>query len=212
MVCRLCGLRRARRACPALGHDICAVCCGTKRLVEIPCPPDCGYLVSAREHPPALAVRQQQRDLDVAMHLVRDLNERQSRIFFLVATFIVRYEPPELQALADEDVAEASAALAATFETAARGVIYEHHAATAAGARLSAALKPLLAEAAQGGGTPFERDTSVVLRRLEDVARHRQGLGDGGPRALVELLGRVIRKTDEEAGGPAAEPPRLIVP
>ena len=48
MLCPLCGKRNARRACPALGHLICAVCCGTKRLTEIACPSDCGYLATAR--------------------------------------------------------------------------------------------------------------------------------------------------------------------
>jgi hypothetical protein len=212
MTCRLCGQRRARRACPALGHDICAACCGTKRLVEIQCPASCGYLSVAREHPPATAVRQQRRDLGTAMQLVRDFNQRQSQIFFLTATFIVRYQPPELHPLVDDDVAEAAAALASTFETSARGVIYEHPATTAAGGRLAAALRPLLTEAGQGGGTPFERDTAVVLRRIEAGARHSQGLLDGGPRALVELLGRVIRRDDDADPPPPAEPSRLIVP
>jgi|KBSMisStaDraftv2_1062788.scaffolds.fasta_scaffold23965_3 hypothetical protein len=215
MTCRLCGERRARRACPALGHDICAVCCGTKRLGEIKCPANCGYLAAAREHPPATAVRQQRRDLDTAMHLVRDFNQRQSRIFFLTASFIVQYQPSELHPLVDEDVAEAASALAATFETSARGVIYEHPATTAAGGRLAAALKPLLTDSGQGGGTAFERDAAVVLRRIEDAARHGQGLGDAAPRALVELLGRVIRPGrghDDDAAEPPAEPSRLIVP
>ena len=218
MTCPLCGERRARRACPALGHDICAVCCGTKRLGEIKCPTSCGYLATAREHPPATAVRQQRRDLDTAMHLVRDFNQRQSQIFFLTASFIVQYQPSELHPLVDEDVAEAAAALAATFETSARGVIYEHPATTAAGGRLAAALKPLLTESGQGGGTAFERDAAVVLRRIEDGARHGQGLGDAGPRALVELLGRVIRPGGGDPGDnngpsrPPAEPSRLIVP
>ncbi len=213
VICRLCNQRRARRACPALGHDICAVCCGTKRLVEIRCPADCGYLAAAREHPPAAAVRQQEQDLEVAVQLVRDLNERQSQIFFLVATFVVRYQPPELHSLVDDDVAEAAAATAATFETSTRGVIYEHHAATAPGAHLAAALRPVLAEAGRNGGTPFERDAAVVLRRIEEFARHRQG-ADANPRALVELLGRVIRKTGETAQAlPEGDaPPRLIVP
>lgn len=214
MTCRLCGQRRARRACPALGHDICAVCCGTKRLGEIQCPANCGYLAAAREHPPATAVRQQRRDLSAAMHLVRDFSQRQSQIFFLTASFIVRYQPPELHPLVDEDVAEAAAALAATFETSARGVIYEHPATTAAGGRLAAALRPLLAESGQGGGTSFERDTAVVLRRIEEAARHGQG-PDTGPRALVELLGRVIRPgpgRDDAEPSPPAEPSRLIVP
>ena len=38
MLCSLCGQRRAKRACPALGQQIWPVCCATKRLVEIRCP------------------------------------------------------------------------------------------------------------------------------------------------------------------------------
>ena len=51
MSCPLCHTRKPRRACPALNQTICAVCCGTKRLIEIQCPDDCVYLTSAREHP-----------------------------------------------------------------------------------------------------------------------------------------------------------------
>src|SRR6185436_15038482 len=125
VVCPLCGARRARRGCPALGKQICAVCCGTKRLTQIQCPSDCAYLATAREHPPAAAVRQQQRDLGLLVQFMRDFNQRQSQLFFLIATFLARYEAPEFQPLIDDDVGEAAAALASTFETAARGVIYE---------------------------------------------------------------------------------------
>jgi hypothetical protein len=191
------------------------VCCGTKRLVEIRCPPDCGYLASAREHPPAVALRRHQQDVDSAVQLLRDLNERQTRLFFLVATFIARYQPSELHQLADADVAEAAAALAATYETASRGVIYEHQAASASGARLAAALKGLLAEAGKGGGTPFERDTAVVLRRLEGAARDARA-GGSAPRLLVEMLVRITARSGNDGGGgtegPPEEPSRLIVP
>ena len=71
-VCPLCGARRAKRACPGVSRDICAVCCGTKRLTEIRCPVDCGYLAVSREHPPASTVKQHQ--LDVAL-LVRGVEE-----------------------------------------------------------------------------------------------------------------------------------------
>jgi len=74
MSCPLCRDRRGRRACPALGESICSICCGTKRLVEVPCPSDCGYLASAREHPPAVVVRQRQKDLGLLAHFMRDLN------------------------------------------------------------------------------------------------------------------------------------------
>src|SRR5215831_12443457 len=126
VVCPLCGVRKARRGCPALGHQICAICCGTKRLTEIACPSDCTWLASAREHPPASAVKRQQHDLSLLVQFMRDFSERQSQLFFLIQTFFNEYTPPELQPLVDDDVAEATTALAATFETSSRGVIYEH--------------------------------------------------------------------------------------
>jgi len=212
VICPLCGTRRARRACPALGKQICAVCCGTKRLTQIQCPSDCAYLASARAHPPAVTVRQQHRDLGLLMHSMRDFNERQSQLFFLIVTFLARYEPPELQPLIDDDVGEATAALAATFETASRGVIYEHRPASLPAERLVTALKPLLAEAGKGGGSSFERDVAVVLRRIEDAAREARGVEPENRRALLDLIGRVL--TTEAAGDREAAPsePRLIVP
>ena len=211
VVCPLCGLRRARRACPALGKQICAVCCGTKRLVEIQCPSDCVYLAVAREHPPAAVVRQQQRDIQLLVRFIRDFNERQSQLFFLIDAFLLRYQPPELQLLIDEDVIDAAASLAATSETAARGVIYEHRPASPPAERLVAALKPLLAKAGQGGGTPFERDAAVVLRRIEEAAREARAVDRENRRAFLDLLGLVIPESEEEER-PSSAAPRLIVP
>ena len=214
MVCPLCGQRKARRACPALGHQICAVCCGTKRLTEIRCPSDCAYLATAREHPPAALVRQQQRDFGLFVQFTRDFNERQSQLFLMVCAFLARYEPPELQRVLDEDIGAASAALASTFETATRGVIYEHRPASPPAERLAAALKPLLLEAGQHGGTAFERDAAVVLRRIEEAVRDLRVTAPDDRGGFLELVGRVIRKTDAiaETDGQEGETPRLIVP
>ena len=147
VVCSLCGTRRARRGCPALDKQICSVCCGTKRLVQISCPSDCTWLASAREHPPATVVRQQQRDVGLLGRFMRDLTQGQSELFFLIAAFLAGYQAPELHAPMDDDVAEAIGALAATFETASRGLIYEHRPASVLAERLTTALKPVLAEA-----------------------------------------------------------------
>ena len=120
--CPLCRKRKVRRACPALRSDICSFCCGTKRLTEIQCPKDCPYLSAAREHPPAAFVRQQQHDIALLLQYMRDFSEGQSQLFLMAGTFLAGYQPPELHALLDEDVAGAAAALAATYETAAHGV------------------------------------------------------------------------------------------
>jgi hypothetical protein len=44
MKCVKCGLRKGKRACPALKGDICPQCCGEHRLKEIACPADCSWL------------------------------------------------------------------------------------------------------------------------------------------------------------------------
>jgi hypothetical protein len=213
VICPLCGIRRARRGCPALDKQICAVCCGTKRLVEIQCPSDCPYLGNAREHPAAAVVRQQQRDMSVLAKFMRDFDERQSQLFFLVATFLARYQPPELQPLIDDDIREAAAALAATFETASRGVIYEHRPTSLSAERLVAALKPLLAEVGKGAGSAFERDAGVVLRRVEDAARDARALEPDNRRVLLDVIGRLIAKAPaDDRETPQPPEPRLIMP
>jgi hypothetical protein len=215
MTCPLCGSRRARRSCPALGKQICAVCCGTKRLVEIACPGSCSYLASAREHPPAVIVRQQQRDVGRLLHHMRDLDERQSQLFFVLGSFLHQYDPPDLHPIVDDDVAQAAAALANTLETAARGVIYEHRPASLPASRLATALAAVVAEAGAPGGAAFDRAAAVVLRRLEEGA----GAGGDDPsdrRPFLALLARVLQHSPAEGADPAGPgesgQPRLILP
>jgi hypothetical protein len=42
--CPRCESRKAKRSCPALGADICPVCCAEGRLTTIACPTDCIHL------------------------------------------------------------------------------------------------------------------------------------------------------------------------
>jgi hypothetical protein len=197
VLCPLCGQRKARRSCPALGQQICPVCCATKRLVEIKCPETCPYLTTSREHPPAAARRRQQSDVGTIVRAMQDLNDRQSHLFFLASSFLVNYEPPALHGLVDEDVTEAMAALAGTFETASRGVIYEHRPSSLPAERLANALKPLLEEA-RGSGSGFERDAAVVFRRIEAAAQEARGEAGENRRAFLDLLGRVITREKTE--------------
>ncbi len=217
MPCPLCGVRKARRACPALDHEICTVCCGTKRLTEIRCPEDCGYLAAAREHPPAVAHRQHQRDLLLFIDALRDFNQRQSQLFLAINSVIAQYVPPELQTITDADVIDAAAALAATFETASRGVIYEQRPSTRSAEHLAGAVRTLLLRAGQSGGSAFERDAAVVLHRIEQTARTAQKAEPTNPRAYLGLIERVARQSDHAPQGDAATMDsapvsRLIVP
>jgi len=43
-LCPRCGIRIAKRACPALGSRLCNLCCGRLRQKELHCPPACPHL------------------------------------------------------------------------------------------------------------------------------------------------------------------------
>jgi hypothetical protein len=202
MLCPSCGQRKARRACPALGSNICTVCCGTKRIVEIRCPADCGYLASAREHPAAVVRRRQERDVAQLLPTIRHLTERQYQLFFLFHTMMARYTPQGFSRLVDADVADAAAAVAATLETAARGVIYEHTPQGPPAQALATELTTMLAKVREQGAKVFDREAAVVLRAIEQGARGTTVPTDG-PTGYLDLVARLLQGTGTEP--PAAE-------
>ena len=110
MLCPLCRTRRPRRSCPALGQTICAVCCGTKRLVEIACPQTCAFLTSAKAHPPAVVRRQQERDLALLVPAVDGLTESQMQLLWLVLSVLARPRADAFVPTTDADVGDAVAA------------------------------------------------------------------------------------------------------
>jgi hypothetical protein len=64
-------------------------------------------------------------------------------------------------------VAEAASTVAATLETAARGVIYDHPAQSLPAQRLATELKTMLAEMQQQGAKVYDREAAMVLRAIE---------------------------------------------
>ena len=208
MVCPLCGTRKARRGCPGVHQTICAVCCGTKRLTEIACPADCPYLASAREHPAAVVRRQQEQDVAVLLPTLEGLTERQHQLFFLLQTLIARHKPEGFSRLVDDDVAEAAAAVAATLETAARGVIYDHAAQSLPAQRLATEIKTLLAEIRQQGATVYDREAALVLRAVERGARDTRKTAGGSDTAYLTLMSRLLQQhtAQKDTAGRAAEP------
>lgn len=193
MACPVCSQRKARRECPALGQTICTVCCATKRLVEINCPADCAHLAAARDHPAAVVRRQQERDVSVVLPTIRELTERQHQLFFFFHTAIARHAPDGFGRLNDDDVADAAGALASTFETAARGVIYEHEPESPVARHLAADLRTMLEDMRKQGAKVYDHETAVVFRAIEGGARDtRKRLGGAGDAYLL-LMGRLLQ-------------------
>jgi hypothetical protein len=189
------------------------VCCGTKRLSEISCPPTCAYLATAREHPAAVVRRQQERDAAALLPIIQTLTERQYQLLvFLQQTLISRHKPEGFGRLIDDDVAEAADAVAKTLETAARGVIYEHTAQTATAQRLANEVKALLADMRERGAKVSDREAAIVLRTIARAAREVRRVTDGGDTAYLSLMARLLQQAPvpaEEAR--PADTPRLIV-
>jgi hypothetical protein len=168
------------------------MCCGTKRLGEIQCPADCGYLSSAREHPAAIVRRQQEHDVSRLLPTIRHLTERQYQLFFLLQSLIARHKPAGLTRLLDSDIAEAAGALAATLETAGRGVIYEHTPQARPAQALTEEIKTLLAQMRQQGATIYDGEAVIALRAIEQGAREVK-TPDGGDTAYAELIARLLQ-------------------
>jgi hypothetical protein len=220
MTCPSCGRQKGRRSCPALNQTICTVCCATKRLVEIECPDDCPHLATAREHPSSIVKRQQEHDVAALVPSIRHLTERQHQLFFLFHTAIARHTPEGFGRLVDEDVAQAVGAVAATLETAVRGVIYEHTPASLPAQRLATELTGLLGQIRSQGGTVSDAEAATTLRAIERGARDpKKGLpGDTVYLSLMSRLLRVRRTaqvSDQNAtrpDEPAQRPSPLILP
>jgi hypothetical protein len=200
-----------------VGERICPVCCGTKRQVEIACPADCGYLSAAQAHPAASVRRQQERDVAFLMSMRDGLTNRQAELFWVMLTFLTNLPADPMLGIVDADVADGAGALAATYETANRGLIYEHRPQSLSAQRLVTDLKAFLARLAEGadaaGARGLERDAAVVLRHLERGFREAGKLVDEGPASALATIARVVMAASAHAGEPSpgdhpgAEPP-----
>lgn len=105
---------------------------------------------------------------------ISDLSETQYRLFLFLQAAVLRHVKEAMPAPRDVDVADAVGTVAATLETARKGIIYEHRATAMPAQRLvadvTAALNELVSKAGSDAAR-LERDAAVALRHLERVAR-----------------------------------------
>ena len=106
-----------------------------------------------------------------------ELTETQYRLFMLAQALVVQHAKSASPSPIDTDVAEGIASVAATLETAGKGIIYEHRAAAIPAQRIaddiSAAIRDLVTRAGADGAR-LERDSAKALRALERTAREAQ--------------------------------------
>jgi Asp-tRNA(Asn)/Glu-tRNA(Gln) amidotransferase A subunit family amidase len=156
----------------------------------------------AREHPAAVVRRRQAEDAARLAPTIRHLTERQYELFFLFQSVITRHRPDGLARLVDADVADAAAALAATLETASRGVIYEHRAQSHPAQSLAAAMKALLEEIRKQGAKVYDGEAAIALRAIEQGARTLRAPHESDA-VYLELARRMLQVDATETPQPA---------
>jgi hypothetical protein len=195
MICPLCRKRRGKRSCPAKGEAICSQCCGTKRRVEIDCPPDCVFLDGA--HAGAWEGRTADRDRDARRlgPFLEGLSEAQGRLVLLslVGITAIRARRRELD---DRLLLEAVRALRKTVETRVKGILYEHQADDARAQGLAHEFAGIFeAQDAEGRShVPADRDLAEALSRLERAIEATLGEGESAHAFLdtaTRLAGRL---------------------
>ena len=141
---------------------------------------------------------------------IRHLTERQYQLFFLLHTLIARHRPQGVTRLLDSDIAEAAAALAATLETAARGVIYEHTSQSPPAQALAAEMKTMLAQMREQGATVYDGETAIVLRAIEQGARDVKAPAEGDT-AYADLIARLLQVTESPQSPKGAAPASTLI-
>lgn len=210
MNCPLCESRKAKRFCPAKAGQICPVCCGTKREVEIDCPSNCVYLHAGREYEGAKLAR---------TTLPPQRTERLWKPSFLNAHYplmmgvsqviaVERHRSPEL---ADSDVQATFDSLLQTFSTLDKGIYYDFAPERLIQRELYVAVKQFLEGPAESRLVSESRPTtSQIIDVLQFMKELSAGITLPRPksRAFLDHLQSVSR--DFAQGQP--EEPKLILP
>jgi hypothetical protein len=188
ILCKICGKRRARRACPAVQGDICPICCGTEREVSLSCPLECVYLQEAHRHEKPIPVTEKQlanSDVQVSEEFLREHEELMLFCIYSLVEAATR-TPGAL----DADILAALAASIQTHRTLESGLVYETRPenAVAAGVQRSfaASLADYQKERAKRQPLSAVRN-SDMLKVLVFLQRLGQQNQNGRPRGRMYL-------------------------
>ena len=191
VLCKICGRRRARRACPAVMGDICPICCGENREVTLTCPVECEYLREAHVREKPLPVNEREfgyPDIVVKEDFIRAHHE-----LLMFAVYSLSQAALRTSGAVDSDVIAALDALIQTRRTLESGLVYEHTAENSIAAGVQRLFGASLADYQK---VREEREETSALRNAEILAvlvflqrvglRNRNGKPKG--RMFIDLL------------------------
>ena len=201
ILCKICGKRRARRACPAVQGDICPICCGTEREVSLSCPLECEYLQEAHRHEKPVPVSEDLMS-NPAIEVSEGFVRRQEELV-LFSVYAILQAALRTPGAVDSDVLAALEALVQTHRTAESGLIYESRPENMVAAALQRSFTASLEEYQK---MKSEREplsvpkSSDILRTLVFLHRLGQQNQNGRPRGrmFLDLLRQMTPETVPE--------------
>ena len=212
MKCILCSHRKGKRFCPAKNTQICAQCCGQKRVLEIDCPSDCVYLTEGQAYQSVKKyVAQLQREEDpVRRRKLYETHHRLGAVLSKVEEKIVDYAA-NLRSLDDQLILEAVTLVLKTYQTEQNGVIYEHTSTNPLAQSLVRELRELLEHLRTDRESGFSglrgSDLLDCLGAVEaDVRFHAEG-----DSAIENYLTFIRRNHPEATGKGSGEGPLIEI-
>jgi hypothetical protein len=204
VLCKICGKRRARRACPAVNGDICTLCCGTEREVSLSCPLTCEWLQEAHRHEKPIPVAENQLsnpDVTVTEEFIRTHEEL---LLFCVYSLVqAALRTPNA---IDADVMAALEALIQTHRTLESGLVYETKAENSIAASVQRSFVASLADyqKLQAEREHFSHRNAEILAILVFLHRIGQQNRNGRPRGrmYLDLLRQMAPETGVEERAP----------
>jgi len=211
MACSICEKRRAKRYCPAVREEICAICCGEGREETISCPLDCEYLIEAHKHERVTEPNARQiPNRDIAVR--EETLVRNDGLLAEIGAALVGWA--NQTGAVDLDVRDALEALIRTYRTMASGIYYEsrpdNHVANGLFSGLVETIDGYRKTEAEKTGVHRTRDADVL--ELLVFLQHLEMDRNNGRKRSRAFIGTVMDFYPEPGGGAASETPPLILP
>lgn len=195
VLCWFCQKVKGKRVCPARGGElICSRCCGTKRQVEIRCPQDCPYLHG--EHDPRWESRGWLEEQARFAAPFVGLDEKGAGLLAFVHVLLLQSRRSLGGDLSDREAQQLTAALARTYGTLSKGLIYQHQVESP---RLQAEvdrLAHLLRERERFVPGTSDGEVLAALTALETaLSTHLERTAN--PRSYLDIAGRTFKEHPE---------------
>jgi hypothetical protein len=198
VLCKICGKRRARRACPAVNGDICTICCGTEREVSLSCPLECEWLQEAHRHERPVPIDEAEISNPDILVTEEFIGEHEELLLFCIYSLI--QAALRTQGAVDTDIVAVLEASIQTHRTLESGLVYETRAENSIAASVQRAFSASLADyqKLRSEREGFSYRNAEILAVLVFLHRLGQQHQNGRPRGRMFL--DLLRQMTPESG------------